>query len=101
MLFDEGWVRDQRGTQAFADRAIFILTTNVGQRMIADMAKQGKSPEEMTARMKETLAQIRHSKSSRPVFAAEFLARIKRVVVKPSRRRGQAHFAPRRASKAA
>jgi ATP-dependent Clp protease ATP-binding subunit ClpA len=80
-LFDEGWVRDQRGVQAFAHKAIFILTTNVGQRMIADMAKKGKSPEEMAARMKETLAQIKHAKLNRPVFAPEFLARIKRVIV--------------------
>lgn len=80
-LFDEGWVRDQRSAQAYANNAIFILTTNVGQRMIADMAKQGKTPEEMADRMKETLAQIKHAKLNRPVFAPEFLARIKRIIV--------------------
>lgn len=80
-LFDEGWIRDQRGVQAHADKAIFILTTNVGQRMILDMAKQGKTSQEIADRMKEALAQIRHGKSNRPVFAPEFLARIKRVVV--------------------
>lgn len=80
-LFDEGWIVDQRGTKAFGTRSIFILTTNVGQRMIADMASQGKSIEEMTERMKETLCQIRHGKSNRPVFTPEFLARIKRIVV--------------------
>jgi ATP-dependent Clp protease ATP-binding subunit ClpA len=80
-LFDEGWVRDQRGVQARADKAIFVLTTNVGQRMIAEMSQQGKSIEEITARMKEALSQIRHGKSNRPVFTPEFLARIKRIVV--------------------
>jgi ATP-dependent Clp protease ATP-binding subunit ClpA len=80
-LFDEGWIRDQRGVQAYADKSIFILTTNVGQRMIADMAQQGKTPDEIAVRIKETLAQIRHSKSNRPVFPPEFLARIKRVIV--------------------
>lgn len=80
-LFDEGWIRDQRGAQGFAERAIFILTTNVGQRMLADMAKQGKTVDEMTNRMKETLAQVKHSKANRPVFAPEFLARIKRIVI--------------------
>lgn len=80
-LFDEGWVRDQRGIQARADKSIFILTTNVGQRIIAEMSQQGKSIDEIRARMKEALAQIRHGKSNRPVFAPEFLARIKRVVV--------------------
>ena len=80
-LFDEGWIRDQRGVKAYADKSIFILTTNVGQRMLADMAKQGKSPEEMASQMKEALSKIRHTKSNRPVFTPEFLARIKRVVV--------------------
>jgi ATP-dependent Clp protease ATP-binding subunit ClpA len=67
--------------RAHADRAIFILTTNVGQRMMAEMAEQGKPPEEIRDRMKEVLAQIRHSKAERPVFTPEFLARIKRIIV--------------------
>jgi len=76
-----GWVTDQRGTRAHAQKSIFVLTTNVGQRMIADMHKEGKTPEEIAARMKEALGQIRHGKSDRPVFTPEFLARIKRVIV--------------------
>jgi ATP-dependent Clp protease ATP-binding subunit ClpA len=80
-LFDEGWVTDQRGVRAYGDRAIFILTTNVGQRMIAEMAEQGKTPEEIRERMKEVLAQIRHPKAERPVFTPEFLARLKRIIV--------------------
>ena len=80
-LFDEGWVTDQRGAKGHAQKSIFVLTTNVGQRMIADMHKEGKSVEEITARMKEALGQIRHGKSDRPVFTPEFLARVKRVIV--------------------
>jgi ATP-dependent Clp protease ATP-binding subunit ClpC len=80
-LFDEGWICDQRGVKAHADRAIFILTTNVGQRQIADMCKSGKSIEEITSTMKESLSKIRHTKSNRPVFTPEFLARIKRFIV--------------------
>lgn len=80
-LFDEGWVSDQRGTKAYANRAIFILTTNVGQRQIADMCRSGKSVEEITSAMKESLSRIRHTKSNRPVFSAEFLARVKRIIV--------------------
>ena len=72
---------DQRGAKAYGTKAIFILTTNVGQRMIADLVREGKPIEEIAARMKEALSQIRHSKSDRPVFTPEFLARIKRVVV--------------------
>jgi ATP-dependent Clp protease ATP-binding subunit ClpA len=80
-LFDEGWVTDQRGTKAHAQKSIFVLTTNVGQRMIADMHREGKTAEEIATRMKEALGQIRHGKSDRPVFTPEFLARIKRVIV--------------------
>ncbi len=80
-LFDEGWVADQRGVRGYASKSIFILTSNVGQRMIADMVSQGKSKEEISSRMKEVLTQIRHSKADRPVFTPEFLARIKRVIV--------------------
>jgi tRNA A37 threonylcarbamoyladenosine biosynthesis protein TsaE len=80
-LFDEGWVFDQRGVRAFADKAIFVLTSNVGQRMIAEMHEQGKPAAEIAGRMKEVLSQIRHPKADRPVFTPEFLARIKRVIV--------------------
>lgn len=80
-LFDEGWICDQRGIKAHADRAIFILTTNVGQRQIAEMCKNGKNIEEITSTMKESLSKIRHTKSNRPVFTPEFLARIKRFIV--------------------
>ena len=80
-LFDEGWVCDQRGVRAYGNKSIFILTSNVGQRMIAEMAQQGKSNEEIAGRMKEALSQIRHTKSDRPVFTPEFLARLKRIIV--------------------
>jgi ATP-dependent Clp protease ATP-binding subunit ClpA len=80
-LFDEGWVCDQRGMRGYANKSIFILTSNVGQRMIAEMVRNGKSREEISARMKEALSQIRHSKSDRPVFTPEFLSRIKRIIV--------------------
>jgi ATP-dependent Clp protease ATP-binding subunit ClpA len=80
-LFDEGWVCDQRGVRAYGNKSIFILTSNVGQRMIAEMVQQGKSGAEIAGRMKEALSQIRHTKSDRPVFTPEFLARIKRVIV--------------------
>jgi ATP-dependent Clp protease ATP-binding subunit ClpC len=80
-LFDEGWIYDQRGVKACADKSIFILTTNVAQRQIGEMCREGKSIDEITARIKETLSQIRHGKSNRPVFTSEFLARIRRFIV--------------------
>jgi ATP-dependent Clp protease ATP-binding subunit ClpA len=80
-LFDEGWIYDQRGKKAYADRAIFVLTTNVGQRQMADMFRDGKSLDDITHVMKETLSKTKHSKSNRPVFSPEFLARLKRIVL--------------------
>jgi ATP-dependent Clp protease ATP-binding subunit ClpA len=80
-LFDEGWICDQKGNKAYANRAIFILTTNVAQRQIADMCKNGKTVEEITSTIKDSLSRIRHTKSNRPVFTPEFLARVKRIIV--------------------
>lgn len=80
-LFDEGWVYDQRGVKAWADRAIFVMTTNVGQRQIAEMRKQGKPIEEIKSRLSETLSSIRHANVHRPVFPPEFLARLSRVLI--------------------
>jgi len=80
-LFDEGWIADQKGNRAYAQRAIFILTTNVGQRQIADMCKSGKNAEEIASSVKDLLSRIRHTKSNRPVFSPEFMARVKRFVV--------------------
>jgi ATP-dependent Clp protease ATP-binding subunit ClpC len=80
-LFDEGWICDQRGVKAYANRAIFILTTNVGQRQIADMCKAGQGDAEIVFSIKESLARIRHPKCNRPVFTPEFLSRMKRIVV--------------------
>ena len=80
-LFDEGWIVDQRGVKAHADRAIFILTTNAGDKTIAQMSRQSKPEEEIVDRVKGTLSRVRHERSSQPVFTPQFLARLKRVVV--------------------
>jgi len=80
-LFDEGWIVDQRGMKAYADRAIFILTTNAGDRNIAQMTQSGKAPEEIAEHVKQALSKVRHERSSQPVFPPAFLARIGRVIV--------------------
>jgi ATP-dependent Clp protease ATP-binding subunit ClpA len=80
-LFDEGWIVDQRGIKAHADRAIFILTTNAGDQQIAQMSQQGKSEEEIISRVKQTLSRIRHERSTQPVFAPQFLARLGRILI--------------------
>ena len=80
-LFDEGWIVDQRGVKAYADRAIFILTTNAGDKTIAQMSRQNKPEEEIVNRVKSTLSRVRQERSSQPVFTPQFLSRLKRIVV--------------------
>lgn len=80
-LFDEGWIVDQRGVKAYADRAIFILTTNAGSDAISQMIHSNKSMEEVEERVKQTLFRVRQERSSQPVFTPQFLARIQRTVV--------------------
>lgn len=80
-LFDEGWIVDQRGVRAYADCSIFILTTNAGDRNISQMAKSGKTAEEISERVKQALSKVRHERSSQPVFPPQFLSRLRRVIV--------------------
>lgn len=80
-LFDEGWIVDQRGIKAYADRAIFILTTNAGDRNISQLTRSGKSPEQIVEHVKQALSRVRQERSSQPVFPPQFLARMKRILV--------------------
>jgi ATP-dependent Clp protease ATP-binding subunit ClpC len=79
-LFDEGWIIDQRGRKAYGDRAIFILTTNAGDRSISQLQKSDKSPAEIADHVRKTLSRIRHERSSQPVFPPQFLSRIRRII---------------------
>lgn len=80
-LFDEGWVVDQRGVKAFGDRAIFVLTSNIGSKIISTMAAAGRSTKEITAAVQLELRNERHQRSGEPVFSPEFLARIGQIIV--------------------
>ena len=80
-LFDEGWIVDQRGVKAFADRAIIILTSNAGSEIISEMSKRGKSIDDIIEAVKKNLSEVRHERSHQPVFSPEFLARISRIIV--------------------
>ncbi len=80
-LFDEGWIVDQRGVKARADRAIFILTTNVGGDEIAQMTRAGKTSEEIAERVVAHLSRYRQERTAQPVFPPAFLARIHRIIV--------------------
>lgn len=80
-LFDEGWIVDQRGVKAHADRAIFILTSNAGDNAISQMTAQNKPMTEIVEHVKNRLSKIRLERSSQPVFPPQFLSRIKRILV--------------------
>jgi ATP-dependent Clp protease ATP-binding subunit ClpA len=80
-LFDEGWIEDQRGVRAYADRAIFILTSNAGADLISRLAGQGRSMAEISQAVKDELPKVRHRNTNEPVFPPEFLARIRRTIV--------------------
>ncbi len=80
-LFDEGWIVDQRGLKASADRAIFVLTTNAGSNEVQQMSRDGKSIDEIEQRVMSILSRVRQERGAQPVFPPQFLARIKQVVV--------------------
>ncbi|MCX3059231.1 AAA family ATPase [Streptomyces beihaiensis] len=78
-LFDEGWIIDQRGVKAHADRAIFLLTTNAGHEKISHHGAH-RPDEEIAAAVRARLGELRH-RQGEAVFTPEFLARIRRIVV--------------------
>jgi ATP-dependent Clp protease ATP-binding subunit ClpA len=79
-LFDEGWITDQQGVRAYADRAIFILTSNAGQEVIAEMTARGASAAEIDRAVRERMHALR-SRDGQQVFTPELLARIDRIIV--------------------
>ncbi len=81
-LFDEAWITDTRGTKAYADKAIFILTSNAGSEIIAQMWLSGeRDANKIAAQVKKALTKIRHERSDQPVFSPEFIARIRHVII--------------------
>jgi ATP-dependent Clp protease ATP-binding subunit ClpA len=80
-LFDEGWIVDQRGVMAYADRAIFILTSNAGYETVAQMSQAGRPMEDIVEHVKQVLSRCRNERSGQPVLSQAFLARLKRIVV--------------------
>jgi ATP-dependent Clp protease ATP-binding subunit ClpA len=80
-LFDEGWIEDTRAVKAFADRAIFLLTSNAGHELIAQMSQASEPMEKIIEAVKAALSQVRHERSNQPVFSPEFLARITRIII--------------------
>ena len=80
-LFDEGWVVDQRGIKAYAERAIFILTSNAGSDIIAEKYNAGASMEDIRQAVKNHLSEVRHPQSQQRIFPPELLARMGRILI--------------------
>lgn len=81
-LFDEAWITDTHGTRAYADKAIFILTSNAGSEIIAQMWLAGeRDMSKIAERVKSALGKIRHERSEQPVFSPEFIARIRQIII--------------------
>ncbi|HVB25179.1 MAG TPA: AAA family ATPase [Ktedonobacteraceae bacterium] len=81
-LFDEAWITDTQGTTAYADKSIFILTSNAGSEIISHMWQTGeRNMDKILLKVKEALLQIRHERSNQPVFTPEFIARIRHIVI--------------------
>lgn len=80
-LFDEGWIVDQKGVKAYADRAIFILTSNAGYEAISQMHQDKRPMAEIVEHVKNALARVRNERSAQPVLSQAFLARIKRIQI--------------------
>jgi ATP-dependent Clp protease ATP-binding subunit ClpA len=80
-LFDEGWIVDQKGVKAYADRAIFILTSNAGYEAISQMHQDKRPMEDIVEHVKNALARVRNERSGQPVLSQAFLARIKRIQI--------------------
>lgn len=80
-LFDEGWIVDQRGVKASADRAVFVLTTNAGSEDVQQMSRDGRPIYEIEQRVTSILSRVRQERGAQPVFPPQFLARIKQIVV--------------------
>lgn len=81
-LFDEAWITDARGVKAFADKAIFILTTNAGSGIVSRMWNEGEHDyNKIKAQIKSTLTKPRSERNNQPFFPPEFLARIKDIII--------------------
>jgi len=80
-LFDEGWIVDQRSVKAFADRAIFILTSNSGHEIISRMSQANAPMDEIIHEVKRALSKVRNDRTNQPIFPPEFLARINQIII--------------------
>ncbi|MCB9296331.1 MAG: AAA family ATPase [Lewinellaceae bacterium] len=90
-LFDEGWIVDQKNVKAYANRSIFILTSNKGAEEIYQIFSrlpagkklddEDKIYEKMQKLATKELNESIHPETHQPCFTPEFLARIQQKMV--------------------
>ncbi|MDR0987305.1 MAG: AAA family ATPase [Ruminococcus sp.] len=76
-LFDEGVITDMKGVKAYANRAFFVMTSNIGQYEIAQMIREQKSAEEIEYVVKNMIGDYKY-KNGEKCFRPEFIGRILR-----------------------
>ncbi len=76
-LFDEGVITDQKGITAYASKAFFALTTNIGQYDIARMLKAGEPLEAIEETVVKGFGEATfHKNNNLKCFRPEFIGRI-------------------------
>lgn len=80
-LFDKGSVEDHRGRVARANRAFFILTSNLCADAAARAAADGLPHAEVSRRALDAIRRAESGQTGRPYFRPEFLNRISEVPV--------------------
>jgi ATP-dependent Clp protease ATP-binding subunit ClpA len=76
-LFDEGIITDMKGVKAYANRAFFVMTSNIGQYEIARMIREHRTSEEIESVVKNMIGEYIH-KCGEKCFRPEFIGRILR-----------------------
>ncbi len=77
-LFDEGVITDMRGVSAYANKAFFVMTSNIGQYEIVRMLRDNRPLEEIENTIKDLVGEARHFRSNEKCFRPEFIGRIMR-----------------------
>lgn len=80
-LFDEGWIVDQRGQKAYARNAIFLITTNAGEKVARQHFEREEPYDSIVDKVKQAILRYRPERGNQPVFNEQFLARVNEVIV--------------------
>src|SRR5262249_44812751 len=80
-VFDKGWVTDGQGRTARANRAFFVLTTNLGQQTIAQACAANWPLDVVVRKTRDAIRDAVSPTTHQAYFRPEFLNRIDEVVI--------------------